>query len=293
MWYNQTMTKKKDRKKTAIIDVGGGMRGIYAAGVFDRCLENDTKFDLCIGISAGSANLSSFLAGQKGRNYVFYTQYAMRKDYMGFRNFLRNRNFINLDYVCDYLCNSDGEYPLDYAALVSNPAEFTVIATNAETGEPKYFTKDDMSQDNYGILKASCSLPVVNQPFVIDGVPYFDGALSDPVPVERAFAEGCDKVVLVLTKPRDFLRRSVVELKAADRIEKKYPLAAAGLRKRIDKFNASLELAIEYESEGRLMIVAPDDICGVSILGKDKANLDRLYAKGLADGDAVAEFIRN
>ena len=68
--------------KTAVIDMGGGMRGIYAAGVLDRCMEEDIRFDVCIGVSAGSANLASYLSRQAGRNYVFYTQYAMRKRYM-------------------------------------------------------------------------------------------------------------------------------------------------------------------------------------------------------------------
>ena len=37
--------------KYGVIDVGGGLRGIYGAGVLDRCLEEDLRFDLCIGVS--------------------------------------------------------------------------------------------------------------------------------------------------------------------------------------------------------------------------------------------------
>ena len=55
--------------KTGVIDVGGGLRGIYAAGVLDYCMEQGIRFDLGIGISAGSANLASFVACQRGRNY--------------------------------------------------------------------------------------------------------------------------------------------------------------------------------------------------------------------------------
>ena len=45
--------------KTGIIDVGGGLRGVYAAGIFDFCLDADIHFDLGIGVSAGSANALS------------------------------------------------------------------------------------------------------------------------------------------------------------------------------------------------------------------------------------------
>ena len=66
--------------KTGIVDVGGGMRGIFAAGVFDYCMDQGICFDLVIGVSAGSANAASFLAGQRGRNYEFYTEYSFEKE---------------------------------------------------------------------------------------------------------------------------------------------------------------------------------------------------------------------
>lgn len=30
---------------TGVIDVGGGLRGAYGAGVFDWCMDNDVHFD--------------------------------------------------------------------------------------------------------------------------------------------------------------------------------------------------------------------------------------------------------
>ena len=123
--------------KTGIIDVGGGFRGIYACGVLDYCLDQNIRFDLGIGISAGSANLASFVAGQRGRNFTFYTEYGLRKQYAGVGNFIRKRSFIDMDYVYGTLSDHDGENPLDYTALRDNPMEFIVVAANAETGEAK------------------------------------------------------------------------------------------------------------------------------------------------------------
>lgn len=196
-------TGDESRMKLGVIDVGGGMRGMYATGVLDRCLDEKIRFDYCIGVSAGSANLASYLAGQKGRNKQFYGEYARRRAYMGLGNFLRKGCFIDMDYVYGVLSNSDGESPLGYTAIVENPADFIVVAENAVTGESKYFTKEDMAQDDYRILMASSSIPGVNRPYVVDGTPYFDGALGDPVPIAKAFADGCDKVVLILTRPAE------------------------------------------------------------------------------------------
>ncbi|KKM79157.1 hypothetical protein LCGC14_1352770, partial [marine sediment metagenome] len=53
--------------KTALIAEGGGQRGIFTAGVLDAWLEHEyDPFDLFIGTSAGSQNLTSYLARQKG-----------------------------------------------------------------------------------------------------------------------------------------------------------------------------------------------------------------------------------
>ena len=209
--------------KTGIIDVGGGFRGIYACGVLDYCLDQNIRFDLGIGISAGSANLASFIAGQRGRNFTFYTEYALRKQYASVGNFLRKRSFIDMDYVYGTLSNHDGENPVDYDALQKNPMEFIVIAANAETGEAKYFDKRDIRQDDYNVFKASSSIPFVCKPYFIQGTPYYDGALGDPIPLEKAFACGCDRVVLLLTKPEDVLRTPDQDEKLAARIRKNIP----------------------------------------------------------------------
>ena len=95
--------------KTGIVDVGGGFRGIYACGVLDYCLDRKISFDLGVGVSAGSANLASFIAGQRGRNFTFYTKYGLRKQYASVGNFLRKRSFIDMDYVYSTLSNHDGE----------------------------------------------------------------------------------------------------------------------------------------------------------------------------------------
>ena len=52
-------------RKVGLIDVGGGLRGAYGAGVLDRCIDDGIRFDYCIGVSAGSANVAAFLGLQR------------------------------------------------------------------------------------------------------------------------------------------------------------------------------------------------------------------------------------
>jgi predicted patatin/cPLA2 family phospholipase len=277
--------------KTAIIDVGGGMRGIYAAGVFDRCMDEHITFDMAFGISAGSANVISFLANQLGRNFYFYMECSFRPQYMGVGNYLRNHNFVDLDYIYSTLSNSDGEYPLDYPAIVANPTEMYILACDAFTGEAKYFDKNDIAQDNYDVCKASSALPFACKPYVIGGREYFDGALGDTIPIQRALDEGAEKIVLVLTKPADALRTADKDIKTAKLIEHKYPVAAERLRLRAKRYNEGVAFARELATEGRALIVAPDDTCGVDTLKRNKKSMEQLYGKGFADGGAIREFL--
>lgn len=277
---------------TGIVDVGGGLRGIYAAGILDCCMAHGIRFDCCIGVSAGSANLAAYLAGQKGRNYTYYQDYSFRREYMGTRNLVRSGSYIDLNYVYGTLSNAGGEYPLDYSALVRNPAKLFVVATQAETGEASYFTKEDMHQDDYRILMASCCVPGVNRPYEWNGIKYFDGALSDPVPIEKAFAEGCDRVVLILTRPATVPRKQGKDRLLASMIQRNYPIAAHQLRMRAERYNQAVQKAKEYAAAGRMIVLSPDDITGVDTLKRNRPALQKLYCKGLQDGRSILAWMR-
>ena len=287
----QDSNKNRRQMRTAIIDTGGGLRGVYAAGVLDHLIEKGVQFDLAIGVSAGSANLASFLAGQKGRNYIFYTQYAQRKEYMGIGNFVKNGSYVNLDYVYGTLSNSDGENPIDYPAIAANPAEFLIVATDAETSEPVYFTKADLSQDCYDVCKASAALPFAGPPYPIRGRVYYDGALSDPLPVHIALERGCTRIVMLVTSPRDIPRKSGTDRFFARGIARKYPLSARKMAQRAELVNSELDRLREYERDGRLLIVAPDNSCGVRVLEKRRSRLEVLYRKGLSDAEIIEEYL--
>lgn len=276
--------------KIGVVDTGGGFRGVYATAVLDRCIDDGVDFDFGIGVSAGSGNIASYISGQKGRSYRFYAAYGKRPQYASIWNYLFRRSFIDMDYVYGTLCESDGEDPYDYEAMLANPMDFIVVAADANTGQAKYFNKDDIGLDQYDVFKASSSIPGICKAYSIGGTPYFDGALGDPIPVAKAFEEGCDKVVVLLTRPRDEIRQPGSDPKLAKLIERKYPRAAEAFRQRAWHYNASLDLAKQLEEQGRVLIVAPDDMCGVTTLSRDREAIDKLYAKGYADGAAIKSF---
>lgn len=278
--------------KTGIIDVGGGQRGIFAWGVFDRLLDEGITFDLGIGVSAGSANISSFIAGQKGRNLPFYLDYVQREEYLSPRNLRKKGCMLDVQYIYGTLSNSDGENPLDYSAFRQNPMDFLAVATEAETGKTVYLGKRTMRQKYYNALMASSAIPYVCAPQEVDGTLYYDGALSDPVPLEKAFGLGCEKVVVLLSRPLWEYYPSTEDEKLAKRIETNYPLAAQALRSRADKYNNGVDFALMEALEDRVLILDPHETYGVDTLCKDVKALKKLYEAGYESGAEVRRFLQ-
>ncbi|MBQ2305790.1 MAG: patatin family protein [Firmicutes bacterium] len=276
--------------KTGFVDCGGGTRGIFGAGVFDRLMDEGIRPDYFVGVSAGAANGASYIAGQKGRNYVFYDEYAFRKEYMSWENFRRTGSYIGMEYIYSTLSDQGGEYPLDYKAIAADHSGFEVVATNALTGRPIYFMKSDIRQDDYDVIKASCSVPVLNKPYYIGTIPCYDGGLSDPIPYKRVFRAGMDRVVVVITKPRDFMRTAGKDRMLSRAIAGKYPKAAEAWARRGEKYNRELLEVMELEKQGKALIVAPRDIGKLKTLSQDHEALEDLYRQGYEEGAKVVEF---
>lgn len=265
---------------TGIVDVGGGMRGVFSAGIYDRFLEEGINFDLCIGVSAGSANLISYAAGHHDRVRRFYVDYARRKQYMSFDNFMRSGSYIGLDYIYSTLSNAGGEDPLNYDAFIANPTDFITVVTDGETGEPIYFPKSSIKRDDLTVIKASCCLPAVCKPIVIDGKDCFDGGISDPIPFQKAFDMGCDKVIVVISKPVDFRKSPQKHMPIIKATLKKYPKVFDRLAVRHEVYNRQLEEAIKLQEQGKVIILAPQDCYGVNTLTREPAALEKLYEEG-------------
>lgn len=242
---------------TGILDVGGGMRGIFGAGVTDCLLDEKVYLPYCIGVSAGSANLISYIAKQRGRNYRFYTRYAMRPEYMSLQNFLKKRSYFDLDYVYGTLSVTGGEDPVDYDAFFNAGQTLITVATRADNGKPQYFTNADFHTDDLSPLKGSCAIPGVCKPYKVGDSLYFDGGVADPVPVEKALADGCDRLLVVLTKPLDFVKKPEHFRAAYTRALRAYPNIVKELKMRADVYNRGVEKARALASEGRAVILAP------------------------------------
>nr|MCR5452232.1 patatin family protein [Lachnospiraceae bacterium] len=255
--------------KIGLVVEGGGMKCAYNAAILDAFLDKGINFDYCIGVSAGSGNLVSYLAGQRGRNLRFFTEHTHDPEYIGLKSLLKTGNFFGLQYIYGTLSNSTGKDPLDYPAFINNPTEYEAVVTNALTGKAEYFGKDEIAQDDYRVIMASSAIPVVCRPVELNGVPYFDGGISDAIPVKRALKKGCDKLVVILSKPRDYVRkpqgnRFLYALRCH-----RYPRIVSLIDKRHNVYNHNMQGIFSLEKKGKAFVFAPSRHVEVSTTTMD------------------------
>ena len=122
--------------RIALVVEGGAMRGIFAAGVLDVFLEQRFRpFELALGVSVGASNLLSYLAGQHGRARRCFLDQMSRPEFIDPWRMLRGGHWLDLDWLWGAITRED---PLDCSAAAASGVEYTLVATCARTGEPRY-----------------------------------------------------------------------------------------------------------------------------------------------------------
>lgn len=186
--------------KKGLVLEGGGVRGIYTAGVLDVFMENAIEFDGVIGVSAGAIHGCSYLSRQKGRSIRYYEKYVNDPRFMGFKSYFKTGDIVGVDFCYHEL--PDKLDPYDHKSFLENKTEFYAVGTDLESGCPEYFRITDM-KEQIDMLRASASLPYFSRPVPINGKLYLDGGCSDSIPIEAFQNLGFEKKPWCLPNPRD------------------------------------------------------------------------------------------
>lgn len=274
--------------KIGLILEGGGMRGIYTAGVLDFFIEKNIEVDLVVGVSAGSCHGASYLSKQYKRAFHTTVDYVDDKNYLSFRNLIKTGSIFGMDMMFNKIPNE--LYPYDHNAFRNSKSKFTVVTTNCETGKAEYFTLSDMKKEIL-YLQASCSIPMFANIVNVDGYKLVDGGVADSIPIEYAIKQGCRKNIVVLTRDKTYRKNKVKFLKLIKRKYNKYPNLIKSIENRHINYNKSLELVEKLEKQGDALVIRPRGKVKVSQVEKDKSKLETLYMDGYNDGKAYYEKI--
>lgn len=273
------MEKQESSLKTGLVLEGGGMRGIYTAGVLDVFMEHDISFDGVIGVSAGAIHGCSFVSGQAGRSIRYYKKYCRDKRFMSFRNMIKTGNMVDEQFCYHEL--PEALDPYDYEAFRKSQVRFYVTCSNVETGKAEHVLITDMGKD-IDYLRASASLPYVSRMVECDGKKLLDGGCTDSIPVGAFMKMGYARNVVVMTRPRNYVKEP--ELGGlAKAYYRKYPAFAAALKNRHKAYNNTRKFIRRLEEDGRAFVIGPGEELAMGRTCHDPEEIQRVYDMGRQD----------
>lgn len=267
------------QQKTGLVLEGGGMRGMYTAGVLDVLMEQNISADLVVGVSAGALFGVNFLSHQNGRVIRYNKKFNKDKRYMGLIPFLKEGNLVSTEYAYERVPRQLD--PFDDEAFMANPASFYAVVTNTETGEAEYIeiTSGFAQMD---VLRASGSMPFVSKPVKIGNKSYLDGGIADSIPFRWASLQGTGKLIVVLTQDMTYRKKPMSGL-MINLCKRKMPKIAARLKQRHRQYNEAVEELVRWEKEGRAFVIRPSEPIEISKMERDPKKLQAVYDLGRAD----------
>ena len=266
---------------------GGASRTVYSCGVLDRLLDENIMCDDFYGVSAGV----SYISRQKGRNLSLATDFMPTKKYMGAHHLFEpwNRSYYNLDYAfhdipCEHL-------PFDFESFAQYKGNVKAVVTNVRTGQAEYLEVPRDDRD-FTLLRASCALPMLFPMIEINGEKYLDGGLADSIPYKQMMSDGCDKNIIILTRPRGYIKQDEPLMKLIEKRYRKYPELVESVRTRARRYNESVAELEELRKAGKVFVFSPKHIFGVNRMENEKSKLLRLYNYGYAHAEREMENLK-
>lgn len=265
---------------TGLVLEGGASRGYFTVGALDALIDIGFKTDFLVGTSAGIANGISYVSNQRGRGLKIGLEYLQDKRYMGLRHLInpKKRSYYNVDFVFDELPNK--LLPFDKEAYDNSGCRVVAALTNLETGKCEYHdvTSDDRKWKK---VVASCALPIMFQPVEIGGQLYMDGGITDAIPFQRAIDEGCEKIIVIITRERSYIKDLEPAIGISRFLYRKYPNFKKALGNRTEMYNQAHQRLLELEKEGRIILIAPEEDTSLwRRTEKRPAEIQKMYDTG-------------
>lgn len=266
-------------EKVGLVLEGGGVRGIYTAGVLDAFMEHEIGFDGVLGVSAGAIHGCSYISGQKGRSLRYYKKYCNDPRFISIQSWIKTGDMVGADFCYHELPDKLDVY--DHDAFYKSNTQFYVTCTNVKTGKAEYIHMTDMKKQ-IEYLRASASLPYVSRIVEINGKQYLDGACADSIPVKAFQKMGYQRNVVVLTRPSDY-RKKEGNNALSKLIYRKYPKFVKTLNERYLVYNRTMERIEKMEKAGTIFVIRPKQALEIGRFEKNPENVQKVYDIGYAD----------
>lgn len=264
--------------KTGLILEGGAMRGLFTCGILDVMMEQGIEVDGAVGVSAGAAFGCNIKSRQPGRALRYNLRFAKDKRYCSFSNLFKTGDLYDADFCYKQIPRVLD--PFDYDALVKNPMEFHMVATDAETGKAAYVKMNDGLGDDLEWMRASASMPLAARLVDIQGRKYMDGGIADSIPLQYFESIGFNRNIVILTQPRSYVKKKNLLVPIMRLVYRKYPKLVDAVAARHVMYNEETRYVFEQEKQGNVMVLCPDASLGIGRTENDVVKLQRVYDQG-------------
>lgn len=269
---------------------GGGMRGVYTAGVLDEWAMHGVEFESIYGVSAGAIQACSFISKQQRRGYECTVNYLDDWRYCSIRSLLLTGNLFGVKMCYETIPNK--LHPFQYDVFTASATKLFAVTTDIDTGEAVYLPVRDMLTDTI-IIRASASLPFVSRPVRIGERRLLDGGVADSIPLLKALQDGNMRCVVVLTQDASYQKTSSDTAMLAKLCYPRCRAFREKLQNRHQRYNDQLAMVKKMEAEGRAFVIRPQKPVTFSRVEKDKMKLEALYQDGRKDAQCLYSSMLN
>lgn len=279
------------KEETGLVLEGGGFRGIFTAAVLDVFLREKLLFNYVIGVSAGAAYGVSYVSRQYERNLAV-NRYVGDKRYCGWRNYFRNGNYFNWDFV--YREIPETLVPFSFETFMNSGIRMRVVVTNCLTGNAEYPYLNNSSIERFReLLTATSSLPFISGMVNIDGNFYMDGGIADAIPVQQAFRDNMHRLVVILTRPKGYRKEESRASALLRIVYRKYPNMVKSFLERADRYNKTLDELEKLEGEGKAFVIRPKSPLKVARMENDPEKLREVYDETILQMENVVPRLKD
>ncbi|HKM33368.1 MAG TPA: patatin family protein [Lachnospiraceae bacterium] len=269
---------------------GGGMKGMYTAGVLDFFLDKGLEFSSAYGVSAGACHMSNFLSKQRGRSLDVGTDYLDTRKYCSMESLLTTGDLFNVNTA--YHLIPEHLNPYDYDAFNRYSGKAYAVATNIESGKAEYLRIRDMKKD-IDAIRASASLPLLSRNVKIGDKLYLDGGIADGIPIQKSILDGNKKNIVILTKEEGYVRKPSTHLNLIRLRYLAYPQVYNLMLERHIVYNEAMDFLEKQQENGQAFVIRPKVKSLVARIEKDVTKLKALYEQGYREAEDCFELLLN
>ena len=276
--------------KVGLVLEGGGMRGMYTAGVLDVMLENNVMVDGIVGVSAGAVFGCNYKSRQPGRAIRYNLKYAGDKRYMSLKSLILTGNY----FVEDFCYHEIPEKldPFDAKTFKETPEKFYSVSLDINSGEAVYHQLENGDADDLEWMRASGSLPLAATIVKKGGREMLDGGMVDSIPIKWMQGQGYDKNIVVLTQPEGYVKEKSSVIPLVKLKYRKYPALIERMANRHIMYNDTIKYIESEKEKNNIFVIRPSKSLDIGRLEKDKTKLQAAYDIGRSDTEKLLEELR-